>query len=130
MNHITNLVLGDWSGDGHDKSDVETISSNLTTEQIESAYKKGSKKLGFDLIEEVACDYEDSSLPEDIVAMLNVAGFKVEHEVGTFDGKLDNLCTDSFLSIFLFVVRIGNPAFMCKPVHTQTINIGGYGLYD
>ena len=36
--NIINLVIGDWSGDGHDKRQTITIESNLTLAEITNAY--------------------------------------------------------------------------------------------
>lgn len=129
MNTI-NLVLGDWSHDGHGKSETVTIETNLTVKQIANAYKKGSKKIGFDLTEEVASEYEDSSLPIDVVDSLNDAGFDVEKEVGMYNDELDSLDTDNFVKIYLFIVGVGAPSFKYKIVHNVDINIGGYGLFS
>ena len=56
------LVVGDWSGDGHDKTTEVTIASNFNEKAIDRAYKRGTKALGFDFSEEVAADYEDTTL--------------------------------------------------------------------
>lgn len=40
------LVLGDWSGDGHGKSDKVLVLSNKTVKQIQNAYKASCKLTG------------------------------------------------------------------------------------
>lgn len=42
--HTIILVVGDWSYDGHNQIDKFVIESNLSSQEIESAYKKGVKK--------------------------------------------------------------------------------------
>ncbi len=128
MNTI-NLTLGDWSADGHGKTDTITISSSLTAKQLEAAYKRGCKKIGFDLTEEVAEQYENSILEEEVAEKLRAAGFKVEDIVGTYEGELDNLCVESFVVIWLFIVKLAKPDFEYKIINNADIKIGGYGLF-
>lgn len=61
--HQVQLVVGDWSGDGHNRTDSVSVLVNCSTEQLQEAYKKGSKKLKFDLTKEAAVEYEDNKLP-------------------------------------------------------------------
>lgn len=134
---IISLVMGDWSGDGHSKTDTVVIKSNLTVPEITKAYKKASKKLGFDLIKEVAADYQDNNLSKDNMQALIKNGFSGELED---DEEEDNggkggyfLWTDSFLDIYLFIVKLGDPNFEYAILQGElnpSINIGGYGLYD
>ena len=36
MKHIISLVVGDWSGDGHDKKETINIRSNLDKKEMEN----------------------------------------------------------------------------------------------
>ena len=54
-----NLIVGDWSGDGHTVTETVTISSNCSVDSIRLAYKEGSEILGFDLSETVCREFED-----------------------------------------------------------------------
>lgn len=40
------LVLGDWSGDGHNQYDVVLVESNKTVEEIQDAYKASCQLTG------------------------------------------------------------------------------------
>lgn len=143
--HSTTLVLGDWSDDGHGKTDIFIINSNLDSEEILAAYKKASKKLGFKFMDDVCADYEDNSIPIDYLKKLIESGLQLD-QVFTSDYDLKrakkvlededseenvSLWTDSYTAIFLFIVKLGNPEFEYKIVEDDTdrINIGGYGLF-
>lgn len=144
--HATTLVVGDWSDDGHGKTDVIIIHSNIESEKIMGAYRKASKKLGFKLIDDVCTDYEDSMLPTQDLKKLMDHGLRLEQifepgydELEEAKRALENessegisLWPDSYAKIFLFIVGLGDPTFGYKIVEDDTsrINIGGYGLFE
>ncbi len=123
MNTI-NLVLGDWSHDGHNQTDTVTISCNLTRDELQAAYERGSQKIGFNLTREVAAHYEENKLDEECVEALEKFGFDTSKVV-----EDDCLWTDGFVKIWLFVVGLGEPDFVHKIVKNQDVRIGGYGLF-
>ena len=122
MNNVTNLVIGDWSDDGHGKTATITIKSNLTSKGIEKAFKVGAKKIGVD-ITSLCEDYEDYGLPDEAIAKLKKAGYEGDEEEGFLEAGYE-----SFAAIYLFTVKIGDPSFEYKEVDGKNINIGGYGL--
>lgn len=61
--HKMYIVLGDWSCDGHEKSDTVLIETNVTVEELRAAYLQSVATTGFDFSEELASDYEDGSAP-------------------------------------------------------------------
>lgn len=143
--HSTTLVLGDWSDDGHGKTEIIIIHSNLDSEEITIAYNKASKKLGFKFMDDVCADYEDSGIPQEYLNTLIKNGLKLE---AIFDTDYDlkearevlegddpdetvGLWTHSYTQIFLFIVKMGNPEFEYKIVEDDSnrIDIGGYGLF-
>jgi hypothetical protein len=143
LTNVTTLVAGDWSGDGHSRTDTTVIRSNLTSEQIGEAYEAGSKKLGFNFIDEVAVDYEDNSLDLEKLQTLIAAGmnveeaFKFEYEINEVKTVLKDedpagihLCEESFTDIYFFIVKLGNEDFEYEISKGNSINIGGYGLFE
>lgn len=137
MNHIISLVLGDWSGDGHSKTDIVNISSNLSKKEIEKAYSLGTKKIGFDLINDVCADYEDNNLSAEHWEILKKFGYKEDNIPGDpVDEKDDHagilVWSDGFVDLYLFIVKLGNDTFQGKILEEKdnpTIRIGGYGLF-
>ena len=149
MNNTITLVLGDWSGDGHDKTRMISILSNLDKDTLFAAYKKASKKLGFSFIDDVCGDYEDSLLPKEKLNILIKNGFKIENlgfnKTNTYllneaneafnesgsDGLY--LSEETYTNIFLFIVKLGNKDFkyeILKGKLNPTLDIGGYGLFE
>lgn len=142
--HKITLVLGDWSNDGHGKTELFTIDSNLNTKEVLRAYKKVSKKLGFNFIEDVCADYQECSIYKEHIKILIQNGLKLEtvflddwalkeaREVLESDGDDDiSLWTEPYIEIFLFIVKLGYPGFEYNHAKSnQHINIGGYGFFD
>lgn len=133
LKHVINLVVGDWSHDGHGKTQLVTIRSSLSGTEIEEAYKNGVKIIGFDLIECVAANYEDSGIDAEYERKLRAAGVDLDSTVEkTYDRTEWSLWTDSYAELYLFFVKTGNPDFKFEFLNhdESNINIGGYGLFD
>jgi len=129
--HMINLVVGDWSHDGHSMTEQSTIKCNLDKKGLEKAYKKGSKKVGFDLTEEVCEAYEDMSVSDDVVEKLRTAGIKPEDFIENEGGEWSFAYNwEAFTELWLRIAKLGNPNLefeMCSN-DSPNINIGGYGL--
>lgn len=135
MNHIITLVLGDWSHDGHEKTETINIRSNLLKAGIEEAYALGTEKLGFDFCKEIAADYEDNMLDNEKWEALKKLGYQdddLEEDGIKYNEGDISLWTDSFTDIYLFIVKLGNDEFefeYLSEVQNPQIKIGGYGLF-
>ena len=126
------LVVGDWSDDGHGKTEEFVIESNLTVKQVEKAYAKGAKKLGVDLKREVAVDFDTPVISK--ATLLKFYG--QEKKIPDFydlseDSK--NLFIDplAYTELYLLTIKAGEPKFKYKFVDDRdnVVNIGGYGLF-
>ena len=122
MNKIL-LKLGDWSDDGHGKTEDVFIQCNLTMEELQAAYKKGSKKVGVNLSDDVCCEYEDSSIDDETRNELEKAGLELPYSEWGIDA------TD-FANLWMAIATIGNPDLKWEHdnLNVPTIDIGGYGL--
>lgn len=133
LKNVINLVMGDWSGDGHCKTQTRTIRCNITKKALSKAYTAGAKKTGVAFSDDVARDYEDSTISKDIIEKLAVFGFKIEEY--SEDEEADEygrygLCSDGYAEAWLFVAKVGNPKLEYEFMDSSSsnINIGGYGL--
>lgn len=129
MNNIIRLILGDPCGDGHGRSATYVIKSNLTKEEIIKAYDGGVSKIGVDLINNVCSEYNESHVEECVIEKLMNFGYKHSLYVNKNNEYYVNI--NDFVNMFLFIVSIGDPGFKFSMIKddTQTINIGGYGLF-
>jgi hypothetical protein len=66
MDNIIQLIVGDYSLDGHERTKTFMIKTNLTTKQLATAYKVGSEKIGFDFINICCRDYEDRTISKKV----------------------------------------------------------------
>lgn len=131
LKNTINLVIGDWSDDGHGKTMNFTIVSNLTQRQIENAYEKGTKIVGFDLTEDVASEYQNNTLSIQNYEKLKSLGFKHKLDLcHSNDAECLWVSCDDFCEMYIFIVALGNKNFEHKHVIGKQINIGGYGLFD
>ena len=131
LSNTISIVVGDWSDDGHGKTAHYQIQSNLSHKEISKAYKKGSKKLGFDFSETVASSYDDSEIPAEELVKLREAGWTGEFYDVAEPGEPQYLEADTFMEIWLFIAKLGNPLMEYEiPAVDSTLNIGGYGLFQ
>jgi len=129
MDHKIKVVCGDWSNDGHGMTDSITIKSNLTKDQLESAYANGSNILGFDFKETVGKELEDNKMSQAEMDLLHKHNIDVV--VDEYYGKKGyySLDTESYTEIILGICKLGYPNFMHHKIETEEFHIGGYGLF-
>lgn len=147
--NFINLVIGDWSGDGHGLTETVMIKTSLTAKQINTAYNAGCDKIGFNLITSVCRHYDETRLDYDYYKKLKESGFDFrgfgwdkktvawikEFESGQLDDSDGNepelyLNQEQYLAIYLFFIKIGNPDFNCLKIDGSEVRIGGYGLFS
>lgn len=127
------LTIGDWSMDGHGKSDDFIFESSHCIKEIASAYKKGVKICGVD-ITNLCYDYEDNTLSKEDVDKLKATfpqsiydTFEIEEPSKYRD--FYSIWIDGFVQIYTAIVKLGNPEITLECRILPAINIGGYGLY-
>ena len=139
MNRIT-VEIGDWSNDGHNRSDCFVVESTLTQSELMTAYRTGVSIIGVDLINDVAKDYEDSLLSKEHEELLRKAGYGFDKDpkgnlyFERYDDEDEStsysLGVQEYLDIFLFMCRLGEPHQVIQLIKTShSLHIGGYGLF-
>lgn len=138
--HIIELVVGDFSGDGHGQTDTTVIRSNLSPKEIRTAYQLGVNKSGVELFF-IARDYEDGCLYSVDAQKLVAAGLNPDNYVEEMPGKIlhkygcnakrgyECYCTnyvevpwddpdasasmsgESFTRLYIDLIKLGNPDF-------------------
>jgi hypothetical protein len=138
-------VLGDWSGDGHEKTSTFVYDSNKPLDELEAAYHKASSILGFDLINDVARDYEDSRIKTLYLDRLinyssriteqNIHAVLDPHTHGDPYDPADafySITQEIYMNLFVEILMIGDPTIKLTPKkfdNSNIWNIGGYGLF-
>ena len=107
------FTLGDPSGDGHANTSDYHMVSNHPAKEIDEAYKKATEILGFDFVDKVGSDYQDSKLREPYFSILVEKGIiKKEDYEYTYEGetRLDTyLDEDDFINIFESICQLVLP---------------------
>lgn len=124
---VINLLLGDWSGDGHSITETVTIECNRNVETLKMAYERGVELTGINLTKDICSDYEDNKVSSEIIETLKVFGMVDLPD--TYDEDSYSFWTDTYANTWLFIAKVGDPELEFKIVKNQSINIGGYGLY-
>lgn len=129
LNYQIELIIGDFGGDGHDKRKSIIIYSNLSSKDMQNAYNIGAEKIGVDLINEIAVEYEDTNFSDE--KLKKYLKFEIiEKMKWDWNDKCDfYLDIESYIDVYLFTILIGNPNFEYKIQQLDKIDIGGYGLF-
>jgi len=128
--YMIELIVGDWSGDGHNQSEKFCIESSVDKDTLNLAYKKGVKAIGID-ITSFCEEYEDNKIPKDVFnQFLELKFFEGEKYKNEDDNDVWTE-VDTFVDIWLGTVRIGDPSITVQLVKLEgSIDIGGYGLFS
>jgi hypothetical protein len=136
---IVNIVMGDSSGDGHDKTETFTLSINRTPDELNDAYNRGLE-LGMPSIVGQCEDYQDHALTERFVEAFIAAVDAHPEAFTTTDREIlrekledaQEWCMpEDFMLFYLAVCKVGYPDLMWTVVSdTTNIFIGGYGLFE
>ncbi len=131
------LVLGDWSGDGHGKSEEVLLQSNVNVKTIQQAYKDSCKLTGVSFHHnedytglnrnwkerdeyQIATEYERSGIPAKALTELIKHGFQeafLDNKKYDFDGWKNDLKvgedieydSDTFTEIWIWFVKLSLP---------------------
>ena len=126
MNNLIRLIAGDFSGDGHNRTFISTIKSNLTKEQIAKAYERGSDILGINFQEQCCDKYEECCITEQEALILKQHGIIDNEDVEEVQSFI---LDDFFCEIWLKIAKLGSPNFQYEFFDIDCIPIGGYGLF-
>lgn len=145
------LVIGDWSSDGHGRTETIRIDHNLTSNSaLQKAYKAGAAILGHDIEKVVAEDYQDGSCPEEVMDALIQHGIMekdpAEDYWGIKGGQAPIVADDAYsygdrihfnselyAAVWMEVAKLGEPTLVYttpKRSYEDRINIGGYGFLE
>ena len=77
------MSIGDWSEDGHGKSEDFLVTANKPVQNVREAHYLIKEKTDID-IESLCSEYEDNVVPDDIAEQLLERGFQLERLAGTW----------------------------------------------
>ncbi len=139
------VTTGDWSGDGHGRTESYMIECNLTSKEIGTCINAGLKAIGVPRGQSSGAElpfckkYGDNALSYSVILKLKAQGFCEDWLVAEDTSKTDeeHLYGDDFFNIWCEILKLG--ARISLPYHQLVItiaepelclHIGGYGLFD
>lgn len=134
------LIVGDWSGDGHEKTDTIIVKVNKTEKELSDAYDKSHKLTSIDFSETCCCEYQTCEISKDVYDAVvkhfsETTGTKWKELYSrSDDDDYDNgVVEDSkmFAELYLEFIQLTLPDLVWKFVDDSIpeLNIGGYGLF-
>lgn len=147
------FVIGDWSKDGHCKSDTFYFTSNKSTSELQAAYRDSIAKIGFSFggftepgkapkYRKVLGSYQEDTLDvDDIKRLQEFEGFdEVIRKYGGIVGSDEELLVSPKLMfhLMMWLIKLSLPDFEYEVSSPEFINgwwgdlngMWGYGLYD
>ena len=136
MNNLIQLIIGDHSGDGHEKTEtlVYEVKGGDAKAAI-NAYAEGCKTLGIDPLLDCE-DYEDRIVKDETVRVMMVHHIIKDDD---FNYRVDpdnsedlslSIDIELFADFYARIVRLGNPNIILTRMEVPAIDIGGYGLFS
>jgi hypothetical protein len=139
------VVTGDWSADGHGRTESYMISCNLDSKEISTCINAGLKAIDAPRGQSRGAElpfcqkYGDNVLSYSVILKLKAQGFCEDWLVAEGADETDEeyLYGDDFFNIWCEILKLG--ARISFPDHQLVIeeeepelclNIGGYGLFD
>lgn len=128
--HEINLIVGDWSNDGHGHKDRVTISCNVNCETLQEYYKKGTEIFGIDIVDKVCSDYQDSYIKDETLGKLRALGIIEDRMVEDDECWIQD--EYEWVEIYMGICKLAdkNLDFEVVKQRDTKIEIGGYGLYS
>jgi hypothetical protein len=130
------LVIGDWSHDGHEKSDIFRFKTNYTREQIIEAYKVAEERSGVSLTSHsgILTDYEDGTIKGEAIDKLKALGVSIEellktHDLDDWEGEI-SVSPDGVARLFLAMVGAVANDFEWEEDHDRSEFINGFWQKD
>lgn len=126
MKHSIDLVVGDWSRDGHGISEKYTVECNYNSKDVWGAIKAAKKWLE---LGEMCSDYEDSTIRQPDFDKLVEAGIDLT-KYEYYDNEEEiHMCSDSWVMFNMWLAKTQLPDLEYKEVNNKSLEIGGYGLF-
>lgn len=82
------MSIGDWSGDGHEKSEDFIVSSTVPVEKVREAHYRIPEATGIDF-EAICSNYGDNCIDKQNMKALKELGFQFKDPTGLGDQVMD-----------------------------------------
>lgn len=122
-------TVGDWSDDGHGKTDVFILESSVEADVLKEAFTAGVKCIGHDVTS--MCEgYEENTIPEEVAQAFIDVGVSLDE---ADDGEVW-LAPDALMDMIIATIKAGDPTITLEIIRcvdlVHTIGSTGYGCYS
>lgn len=100
------LSIGDWSGDGHGRSEDFTVASNAPVETVREAHYKIPEVTEVD-IESICSEYGEDEIDAETVQVLKDMGFQFENSSGMGEGIVN---VPEMARLWIFLLQKADPS--------------------
>ena len=122
--HQFRLTIGDWSGDGHGRSEDFLVISNVPVERVREAHYKIRDATGID-IESISSEYEEDEIDEETVVALKEMGFEFENSTGMGDGIVN---VPEMARLWVFLLQKADPTLELSMIEDEIPRLQFYGF--
>lgn len=128
MKNLINFIVGDWSGEGHDKTASIVVSCSLTAIEIIKVCETSIFREFLD-IRKICEEYEDNTIPKDVVTKLVESNIVDKDFFETNYKDEYTIYYDKWVELQLRIIKYLEPDFEYELVKMDEVHCGGYGLF-
>jgi hypothetical protein len=121
--NIIELIVGDWSGDGHEEtSSILFDVTGASRSSLDAYHNQGCEILGSKLSRQCQ-EYGDDAFSFDFISRLKA------HNIPTLDPS-EFLTPLAFAETYMQIAKLACPDLSWEYIEFENLNIGGYGLFS
>lgn len=115
--------IGDWSGDGHMRSEEYMVRSKKPVKDVREAHFRAPERLGFE-IGDICGEYEESKIKEEILAKINPLGYEFK-DSDEIDGAIHPTGRE-VVNLWTFLLNKVDPALELEVIAMPSVNFYGH----
>ena len=118
------MTIGDWSGDGHGRSEDFLVVSNLPVERVREAHFQIEEATGVN-IEGICSAFEEDEIDPETVTKIKELGFCFENSSGMGDGIIS---VSEMAKLWVFLLMKADQELKLEIIedNTPTLHFFGY----
>lgn len=107
------MTIGDWSGDGHEKTEDFLVESNKDIQDVREAHFRIRETTGID-IEKICSHYGEQTIPESTAEKLERLGLTLKNGGRIIDSP------EEMANLWIFLLQKADPELTLRLIPEQT----------
>lgn len=124
------IELGDWSDDGHGKTEVYMLESDLTVAETREAYIRSINFTGIEFQKEIANAYDDNTLSEIVYLNFKEHGFDFTKHEDEEEYEEIYICPDFYVEMLIWFIKLSAPESTIKVIDDEIPCFNGFWNKD